>query len=98
MRELSEEALRDGEEFDDDVVVEPRKAHFRVKLHLDGAPECTVTIERGTTHQLLTVRPLGKRTAYTLGLSTVAEMVAYRIAKVDAEKLLAEKGKKRRRR
>ena len=49
----------------------PRKTRYRVKHHLDGAEECTVTIERGTTHQLVTVRPLGKRGTYTLSLKDV---------------------------
>ena len=63
----------------------PRKAHYRVKLHLDGADEVGVTIERGTTHQLVTVRPKGKRTTYTLSLAVVASMISYRVAKNMAE-------------
>ncbi len=63
----------------------PRKTRYRVKLHLDGAEEVTVTIERGTTHQLVTVRPLGKRGTYTMSLADVASMIAYRIARNQAE-------------
>ena len=79
---------------DDEAAVEaktPRKTRYRVKLHLDGASEVTVTIERGTTHQLVTVRPLGKRGTYTISLANVAEMIAYRVAKNQAEELRLEK-------
>ena len=68
----------------------PRKTRYRVKLHLDGAEEVTVTIERGTTHQLVTVRPLGKRGTYTLSLKDVASMIAYRVAKNMAEERILE--------
>ena len=68
----------------------PRKTRYRVPLHLDGASECTVTIERGTTHQLVTVRPLGKRGTYTLSLKDVASMIAYRVAKNMAEERILE--------
>lgn len=57
------------------------KASFKVDgLHLDGATEATVTIDR-EGHQLLTVRPKGRRRTYTMTLSDVAELVAYRAAK-----------------
>ncbi len=74
----------------------PRKTRYRVKMHLDGAAEVTVTIERGTTHQLVTVRPLGKRGTYTLSLAVVAEMIAFKVAKNQAEELRREKDAGRR--
>lgn len=88
------------EEIHDDAEAEelkkPTKARFRVRLHLDGANEATVIVERNTTHQLVTVRPLGKRTSYVLPLADVAEMVAYKVAKAEAERKRQERKAKRR--
>ena len=56
-------------------------ATFKVdRIHLDGATEATITIDR-EGHQLLEVRPKGRRRTYTMSLADVAELVAYRVAK-----------------
>jgi len=57
---------------------------FRVHLHLDGEREATVTIAPMDTGFLFTVRPKGRHHTYTLALGNVAEMVAARVAKIDA--------------
>ena len=63
-------------------------AHFRVgPVHIDGATEATVTIEpEAHGHGLITVRPKGRRTTYTLSLALVAEIIAWKVAKLDADK------------
>lgn len=71
-------------------------ARFRVALHLDGAREATISIDRDG-HQIFSVRPLGKRTVYEMSLADVAEMVAYKIAKAEAERKVAERRAKRKR-
>jgi hypothetical protein len=63
-----------------------RRAHFTVPLHLDGARECTVTIEehpadREGLRTYVVVRPKGRRQTYSLPLAAVAEMVAWKVAK-----------------
>lgn len=67
--------------------------HFDVSgIHLDGAREATVTVEavvdRKTLEETYTVKvkPKGKRTEYALPLSLVAEMVAWRAAKLEARR------------
>jgi len=64
----------------------PRRAvHFTdVPVHLDGKPKARITIEQGGSGDgLVTVRPHHGR-EYTLPLSTVAEMVAWKVAKAEA--------------
>jgi hypothetical protein len=63
---------------------EGRSVSFRVHLHLDGAREGSVTIAPMPTGFLFTVRPKGRHHTYTLPLANVAEMVAARVAKIDA--------------
>jgi hypothetical protein len=65
-------------------------SRFRVKGRFDGLPEATVEIDRGTN--TFTVRPLRSHRTYTLPLATVAEIVLWRIARVEA----AEKARTRR--
>jgi hypothetical protein len=60
------------------------KVSFRVYLHLDGEKEGTVTIAPMPGGFLFTVRPKGRHHDYTLALGNVAEMVASRVAKIDA--------------
>ena len=63
-------------------------ARFRVRcVHIDGAHEATVEIEPsvGNNTGLFTVRPLRKRSKYTLSLAVVAEMVAWKVAKLQAD-------------
>ena len=60
-------------------------ARFKVdRIHIDGAKEATVTIDRSSTHTMVEVRPKGKRYTYRLPLRVVAEMVAYKCAKEQA--------------
>jgi hypothetical protein len=54
-----------------------RKARFKVYGRMDGATQATVEIDRGA--DTITVRPYRRRKEYTLPLSTVAEMVIWRI-------------------
>ena len=61
-----------------------RKVSFRVFVHLDGAKEATVTLAPMPGGFLFTVRPKARRHSYTLALANVAEMVASRVAKLDA--------------
>lgn len=63
-------------------------AHFKVAgVHIDGAREASVTIDpRADGSTFLTVKPHGKRSEYRLPLAVVAEMVAWRVAKLDAER------------
>jgi hypothetical protein len=61
-----------------------KKVVFRVFAHLDGAREATVTIAPMEAGHLFTVRPKGRHHTYTLALGNVAEMVASRVAKIDA--------------
>jgi hypothetical protein len=61
-----------------------RAVSFRVHAHLDGANEATVTIRPFPSGHLFTVRPKGRRHSYELVLGNVAEMVASRVAKIDA--------------
>jgi hypothetical protein len=61
-----------------------RTTRFRVFAHLDGAQEATVTIRPMPGGFLFDVRPKGRRASYTLALGNVAEMVAWRVAKIDA--------------
>lgn len=56
---------------------------FRVYLRLDGASEATVTIHPVQGGFLFSVRPKGKRREYTLSLAQVAEIVAWRVAKIE---------------
>lgn len=60
------------------------KVAFRVFAHLDGAREATVTVAPMEAGFLFSVRPKGRHHAYTLALGNVAEMVAARVAKIDA--------------
>ncbi len=61
-----------------------RSVAFRVFAHLDGAKEVTVTVAPMAGGFLFTVRPKSRRQTYTLALANVAEMVASRVAKIDA--------------
>jgi hypothetical protein len=71
-----------------------RRARFRVYGRLDGASQATVEIDRAS--EILTVRPFRRRKVYTLPLSTVAEMVIWRIARAEAaEKRAAKKARRK---
>ena len=61
-----------------------RAAVFRVFAHLDGAREASVEIKPMPGGFLFTVRPKRRRQTYTLALGNVAEMVASRVAKIEA--------------
>lgn len=73
---------------------EPKKAHFTIAWNFDRTKSATITINRraGTFE----VRPYRKRAAYVLPLVDVAEMVASRIAKANAEKKRKTKRRVRR--
>ncbi len=62
-------------------------AHFTVDgVHIDGAREATVTIEPAGQVLIFKVRPKGKHKSYELRLSDVAEMAAWRAAKMEANR------------
>ena len=63
---------------------EGRKVSFRVHVHLDGAKQATVTIAPMPAGFLFAVRAKGRHQSYVLALANVAEMVASRVAKMDA--------------
>lgn len=69
-------------------------ARFRISALLENASrpqEATVTIDRASG--LFTVRPLRKRTVYTLPLADVASFAVRRIIAVEvAKKRAAKKG------
>lgn len=67
-------------------------ARFKVYGRFDGAPAATIEVDRGAG--LFTVRPLRRRQTYTLPLSTVAEMVLWRIVKAEAAEKRAAKRRK----
>ena len=53
-------------------------ATFKVsKIHIDGATEGTLTIDRDSPQQTVTFRPKGKHHSYKMRLRTVAEMIAW---------------------
>jgi hypothetical protein len=57
-------------------------AKFHVdRIHIDGATEATVLIDRESAHTMVTVKPYRKRTEYRLPLRVVAEMIAWKVAK-----------------
>jgi hypothetical protein len=60
-------------------------ARFKVdRVHIDGANEATVLIDRESAHLMVTVKPKHKRHEYRLPLRVVAEMVAWKVAKEQA--------------
>ena len=65
---------------------------YRVFAHLDGAREASVTIKPMPGGILFTVRAKRRRISYTLTLGNVAEMVASRVAKIDASRAAAAAG------
>lgn len=70
---------------------------FRVRGRFDAASQCqegTVTVSR--TALTFSVRPLRRRRAYALPLSTVAEIVCQRILRAEVAERRAEKRKQRR--
>jgi hypothetical protein len=70
------------------------KAHFKVYWHFDKTSEGTVTIDRGA--DTFSVRPHRRHKSYELPLAFVAQIVAERCIKVEAEeKRAARKAKKR---
>lgn len=71
------------------------RATFRVFWRFDGTREGTVTIDRGAG--TFTVRPYRRHVEYTLPLADVAQFVAERISKADAQKKRAERFASRRR-
>jgi hypothetical protein len=72
-----------------------RRAHFKVQgagVRLNGAHRGRLTIEDAAGRQLVRVRPLRQR-EYVLPLSTVAEMVIWRVVR---NELAAEGARARR--
>jgi hypothetical protein len=59
-----------------------REPKFRVPCRLDGSAEATVTIHQLGETVVITVKPLGKHHSYTLPLGIVAEIVAYKVVKL----------------
>lgn len=57
-----------------------RVARFKVQVNLDGKAESTLEIEMGRV-PMATVRPKGARHSYSVPLSVVVSMIAYRAAK-----------------
>ena len=80
----------DRQEAKPECVSRARVARFRVRGQFDGAKEATVEVDRSAG--LITVRPLRRRTAYTLPFATVAESVVWRVVKAK----VAERKKKKR--
>lgn len=76
------------------------RAAFKVEgVHLDGAREATLTIDR-EGRQLVEVRPKGRRRTYVLPLADVVMLVAHRVAKNEANQAgirvpVARKGRAR---
>jgi len=70
------------------------KSRFKVSGSFNGVYEASVVIDRGSG--VMTVRPSRRRTTYELPLSTVAEIVMWRIIKAEAAaKLKAKREKKK---
>lgn len=74
-----------------------RKATFkRIPARVDGSAFVTLTVEHEQFRPgIVTVRAKGARRAYALSLSLVAEMVAWRCAKIDAEAAVKAKARPR---
>lgn len=70
------------------------RAKFRVEgASFDGERQATVQIDRGSL--LFSVRPHRRRRDFVLPLSTVAEMVIWRVVKAEAVALRRQKAKVR---
>jgi len=67
----------------------PRPARARVAIHVDGAREATITIDRAAG--LFMVRPLRRKKFYELPLSVVAEMVIWKCVKAEVREKKAKK-------
>ncbi len=73
-----------------------RPARAKVIGSFDGVAEATVTMDRA--RGLFTVRPLRRRRSFELPLSTVAEMVMWRVVKAEVFKKRMDKAKERKER
>ena len=70
-----------------------RLVKIQVDGLFDGAPRATLEIDR--VAQLASLRPLRRRKVYTLPLSEVAEHILWKVARLEAEKGLSVKRKRK---
>jgi len=70
-------------------------ARFKTSGHLDASYTQDGTIEVDRTAGLISVRPKGRRRMYTLPLSTIAEIICYRVIRAELLEKKREKAKKK---